>query len=142
MTGGQTVLECSGDIVERQSYLNGSRYYLIEGEAELAGARWVWTLSVTLPKENGEAINEGDLLLVAGPRSWFADVVGGRHVEMVDEALDTPVLAVEFTLAQRLDGESTEPWQDGSATLNLGVDTCDLVLALNSTPGSGVGDRP
>lgn len=130
MTSRHTDLDSIGDIVERQSYLNGTRYYLVEGESDFAGAAWAWTLSIMLPKDSGESITEGDLSLVTGERSWFAAVVRGAYAEATDEALDAPILSVELVLVRRDDGESTEPWRAGTATLNLGVDTCEFALAL------------
>src|SRR6476660_8900096 len=104
MAGKRTHMVTNGDIIERQSYLNGTRYFLVEGECDLAGAVWAWTLSVTLPKESGEAIAEGDLSLIAGERSWFAGVVSGEYAETTDEALDALIVSVELALARKDDG--------------------------------------
>jgi len=90
-------LRLSGEIAERQTYLNGSRYYLIEGGGDEA-ADWAFTLALTLPKERGAPVSEGDCTLAHGQQSWFADIVGGELRETFDEALDAVVVAVALRL--------------------------------------------
>lgn len=118
----------SGDVVERQSYLNGTRYFLLEGGDEETGGEWTWTLAVTLPKAEVDAIREGDLALQHGEESWFADVVDGSYREEIDERSDAPVTVVQLALRRRDDAPSTLPWSAASAAVRLAVDTCELRL--------------
>lgn len=125
-------LELAGEIVERQTYLNGSRYYLLEGGEAEAGATadgWSWTLAVTLPKEPGDAVSEGDLALQRAETSWSADVVGGSYCEEIDEATDALLTVVRLVLLQRPDDDGAA-WPQADAELRIAVETCSLRLTI------------
>ncbi len=117
----------SGDVVERQTYLNGTRYFLLEGADD--AHEWTWTIAVTLPKVAGDPIREGDLALQRGDECWFGDVVDGSYREEIDESTDAPVTAVQLELRRRDDAQSTLMWSGASATMRLVADTCELRLA-------------
>ncbi len=121
----------SGEIVEKQSYLNGTRYFLIEGLASGAGSEWNWTLALTLPKEAGEPIVEGDLSLTTESRFWFADIISGSQIERIDEATDAPITAVTIQLSRREEDECTERWTGAAGALELRLDACDLRLTMH-----------
>lgn len=125
-------LTSAGEIIERQSYLNGTRYYLLEGTGATVSEVWDWTLALTLPKAQGEPISEGDLSITHGERTWFADIVGGSYHEADDEEVDAPVLEVRLELARRTEAENTEPWTAASGTLRLVDAGCELGLQLQS----------
>ncbi len=128
-----TELAGSGEIVEKQSYLNGTRYFLIEGLASDDGTEWNWTLALTLPKEAGEPVVEGDLSLTTEARSWFADIVSGNHSEHLDEAIDAPITVIELLLSRRDEDECTDSWPEARCALELRLDLCDLRLTLRQT---------
>ncbi len=135
MTDAVIELHAHGDIVEGQSYLNGTRYLLIEGiGSDGAGAhgveQWEWTLAVTIAKESGAPIDEGDLALVAADRSWYADITGGAYTEMVDEETDALFLDIRLELARREDGESSETWLTARAHVSIRANDCVLDLEL------------
>jgi hypothetical protein len=118
-----------GDILERQSFLNGTRYFLVEGsESELGDGDWSWTLSVTLPKVEGDIVQEGDLSLQHGDAAWYADVVGGGFSEELDEATEAPLTVVQLELRRREDAGNTLTWTGANATLRIAVETCELAL--------------
>ncbi len=121
-------LRARGEIVERQSYLNGTRYLQAEGNSDANGEGWLWSLALTLPKEEGEQIGEGDCSLLSAGRSWYADIVGGAYTGMVDEELDAPVIDIRLILRRRDDGDSSEPWLTADAHLLMRSDECELTL--------------
>jgi hypothetical protein len=129
-------VDSTGDIVEKQSFLNGTRYFMIEGAASLSGAPWEWTLALTLPKETGEPVMEGDLSLVADERAWFADIASGSHAERLDEATGALITTVCLQFVRRDEADCTEEWPQAEGLLELQVDTCSFSLAL--APPSGV----
>ena len=117
-------LSSTGDIVERQTYLNGARYYLVEGEADSAGERWSWTLAFTLPKDETAPIAEGDVSLLCSDRSWFGDIVGGSYGESIDEAVDAPVIEIRLDVKRRDEADNTENWPRASLTARIAADAC------------------
>lgn len=127
-------LRLSGEIVERQTYLNGSRYYLIEGGGADGAPGWTFTLALTVPKEPGAPVAEGDLTLSHGQRSWFADVVGGEQRETFDEALDAAVVAVTLSLRRNAESGSEIEWLAAEAHLRLVSDGGELTV-VSATRG-------
>jgi len=86
-------LQLCGDVVERQTYLNGTVYYLFQGASEPEGDS-LWSLAVTLPKAEGDAITEGDFTFEGERGNWYADVDTGEHTLTTDELTDEPLLAM------------------------------------------------
>jgi len=121
-------LELDGEIVERQSYLNGTRYLLIEG----ANGDWSVQLAVTLPREEGEPVEEGDLSLSADAHGWFGLAAGGEHHSRWDDTIDAPVLDLELRYARNPDAESSEPWPSVAATVRIYGDEARLTLSPES----------
>lgn len=94
-------LSFDGAVVDRQSYLDGTRELAIEGEAAQQGPAEPWLLTLTLRWPKDEAPDEGDLA-ITGPDS--AALYGGLESGTVDEALDDAgdsvlELALTFTIA-------------------------------------------
>jgi hypothetical protein len=120
----------SGDVVERQTYLNGTRYYLVEAIAENDVTRSL-TLSMTLPKEGGEAITEGDLSLGGDDFAWDGDVVAGSFEEEFDETLDAPRVTVTLALRRRDESDGAEQWDGADAVVRLAADSCEVEVKLS-----------
>lgn len=98
-------LRLTGEVVERQTYLNGTSYLLIEGVLEpdqpFFPQEAAWSLAVTLPKAEGSPIEEGDFTL-AGPNfEWLAGVEAGGHGSETDESTGATVLKIWLTLLTR-----------------------------------------
>lgn len=110
-----------GEVVERQSYLNGTLYLLIEAASD---AGWSATLAVTLPKEEGEPVEEGDLALTSGARAWYGLIVAGSHHHRWDESLDAPYTEIDVRLERDPGPDATEPWQHGRLRARIAGDAC------------------
>lgn len=105
-------LELEGEVTERQSFLNGTRYLLIEA----GGDGWTAQLALTLPREEGQALSEGDISLGAGARSWQGVLTGGSHRGVWDDSLDVAALELHAECTRALDADLGEPW--GSASIH------------------------
>ena len=79
-------LQLTGDVAERQTYLNGTRYFLIEAQAATGGAVSgpSCTLAFTLPKEPAEPVTEGDFAYEDNGAEWYGSVAGGTYSEASD----------------------------------------------------------
>jgi hypothetical protein len=112
--------------------LNGTRYFLAEGRLELRGSEWLWTLALTLPKEESEPVSEGDFSLSAGELGWYASVAGGHYHEAIDEPSDALVIQAWLELSRLTEAENTEAWQAASADVQIATHTCQLRLTLRT----------
>lgn len=123
-------LRSSGDVVEHQSFLNGTRYYLLEGAGEMLGRTWQWTLSFTLPRDEGEPVIEGDLSVDSDASAWYGSVADGTHTENIDEDTGGDVVQVRLRVQRLSEAESTEHWAGADASLQILNSGCDLELVL------------
>ncbi len=122
------VYSFGGDVVERQSFLNGTRAYTIAGAGVLGNDAWSYSLSVTLPREQGEPLTEGDFSLELAGRTWDADLGGGDFREVMDEASAVAITSVRCRFVRNPEAESDLPWQAAEAELAIGVDEAELTL--------------
>jgi hypothetical protein len=117
-----------GDVLERQSFLNGTRSYTIAGEGTLGEQAWSFSLALTLPREAGEPLSEGDLALEIAGLSWDADVADGTYEEVADDASDAPVISVRCRFVRNPEVESSVDWPSAEAELRISVDMAELTL--------------
>ena len=122
-------LELEGEVVEQQSFLNGTRYLLIEAEGE----GWNAQLSLTLPREEGASLREADLALSADGRAWQGVAASGEHHTTWDDAIDAQILDVQVRFEPVPDAESSEPWRLVEGRLRIAGDTVSLVLSLSES---------
>ncbi|MHB8577130.1 MAG: hypothetical protein ACYDCQ_17595 [Dehalococcoidia bacterium] len=126
-------LRSTGDVVERQSFLNGIRSLLFEGAAEFDDGVWSWTLALTLPKDDGAQLSEGDLSLVdTGEREWYSAVTGGTYRETTDDETGAGTIVVRLELSRQTEAESTETWTGASGELHIHADTCELTIDIQA----------
>jgi hypothetical protein len=116
----------AGEVVERQTYLNGMVYLLIEASAEDGGTA---QLAVTLPREQGEPVEEGDLALSAPEATWFGTVHGGEHHERWDETLDAPYTEISLRVERVENQETTVPWQSVAVVARVRGDLAEIEIA-------------
>jgi len=116
----------AGEVVERQTYLNGTVYLLIEASAEDGGTA---QLAVTLPREEGEPVEEGDLSLSAPAATWFGAVSGGEHHERWDEALDAPYTEIGLRVERVENEDATVPWQSVAVVARVRGDVAEIEIA-------------
>jgi len=121
----------AGEVVERQTYLNGARYYLIEGEAAGAATPWSIVLACTLPKAASDPVTEGDLCLRGESHSWDADVVTGGYREDFDERVAAEVIALTLVLRRR-EGEAVA-WIGAIAHVSIENDAAEIRLEADPT---------
>jgi hypothetical protein len=100
------VLELEGEVVEQQSYLNGTRYLLIAAESE----PWSAQLSLTLPREEGEPLREGDLSLDSVERAWQGVAASGEHRSAWDDSVEASVLNAEVRFVRAEDEQAGTGW--------------------------------
>jgi hypothetical protein len=125
MTAGVVHLTLQGEIVERQTFLNGTAYYLLEGEGDAGRA---WTLAVTLPKAEGQPVVEGDFTLYDSDDEWSAGLENGSHRFSRDED-DDEVLVLTLRLLRRAEPEIGQ-WQAAALQLTVLGSTVGGELAL------------
>ncbi|HZQ38065.1 MAG TPA: hypothetical protein VFD32_19205 [Dehalococcoidia bacterium] len=121
-------LHLSGDVVERQSFLNGTRAYTIVGEGGADGGAWSWTLTLTLPREEGEPLTEGDLSLELGGRNWEAALSDGAYRSGADDPLEAATVHARCHFVRTPDAESSLAWPAAEAELTIGLDSAELTL--------------
>ncbi|MFN8559840.1 MAG: hypothetical protein U0531_21650 [Dehalococcoidia bacterium] len=98
----QFSLNFSGVIVDRQSFLDGARSFVIEAEDQPA-LGWRLTLSFRWPVEEGGAVDEGDITLVdPSGAELYAAVRDGQADEITNE--DGDVGAARFDLRAEVTG--------------------------------------
>ncbi|HLZ71127.1 MAG TPA: hypothetical protein VKV26_14595 [Dehalococcoidia bacterium] len=117
-----------GDVVERQSFLNGTRAYTIAGADEAGAGAWSFSLTLTLPREQGEALREGDLSLELAGATWDADIAGGDFHEVVDETTGAAITTAHCRFVRNPEVENGLPWETAEAELSIGVETAELKL--------------
>lgn len=122
------LLELSGDVVERQSLLNGTRVYTIAGEGVGHGTAWSWTLTLTLPREEGEPLTEGDLSLELDGENWEADLSGGEHHAAADDPAEAATIRAQCRFTRIQDAESSLAWPAAEGDLAIGFDRAELRL--------------
>lgn len=103
----EAMIALEGEVIERQSFLNGTRYLLIEAE----GDGWTAQLALTLPREEGEPLREGDLALSADQRDWQGVVASGTHRGVWDDTLDAAVTEIRARCTRVPDAQASEPWE-------------------------------
>lgn len=122
------LLELNGDVVERQSLLNGTRVYTIAGEGAGHGAAWSWTLTLTIPREEGEPLTEGDLSLELDGENWEADLSGGEHHAAADDSAEAATIRAQCRFTRIPDAESSLGWPAAEGDLAIGFDRAELRL--------------
>jgi hypothetical protein len=108
--------EFEGEVVERQSFLNGTRSLWIEAAAD---DDWTAQIALTLPRDEGAPLTEGDLALARGDSSWFGTLQTGVQAMLEDEATDAPVLAVTARYASDGGAASSENWTAADISLRI-----------------------
>lgn len=121
-------VQLTGDVVERQSFLNGTRSYTIVGEGESDGVDWSWTLTLSLPREEGEPLTEGDLSLELAGRNWEAVVSGGEHRSEADDPFEAATVRAHCRFTRAADADSALSWAEADAELTIGLDSAELTL--------------
>ncbi len=121
-------LHLSGDVVERQSFLNGTRAYTIVGEGVTNGADWSWTLTLTLPREEGEPLTEGDLSLELAGENWEAALTGGEYRSAADDPAEAAAVRAHCHFTRASDAESSLAWTAADGELLIGLDSAELTL--------------
>ena len=126
-----TRLVSTGEVMDRQSYLNGSRYFMAAGEADLEGTRWEWSLSATVPKEANQPLVEGDVILSTPDRTWIADLAEGSHHETIDDATDGPVIELTMRLTLYEGNLTSGARLNATGVARVTSDTCEISLELD-----------
>lgn len=129
-------LHLTGDVIERQSYLNGTRYFLIEAIESNprveAGGPWTCTMAITLPKEAGEPVTEGDFSLQRDGEMWYGDVAGGAFSELIDDETEALIVTADVDVEARADAVDILPWKRASIRLVLAIDSVEVRVEPSS----------
>jgi hypothetical protein len=88
-------------------------------------------LAITLPKQEGERLTEGDLSLSGPPGEWLADVAGGAHQVAQDEITGAPLLTLVVELRRREEAESALAWRTAQLRVQIAADAAQGELALD-----------
>lgn len=118
----------TGEVVERQSFLNGTRAYTIAGEGAANGEPCSWTLTITLPREESEPLGEGDLSLELGGQTWEAGLSGGAYRTEADDPAQAATVRARCRFTRTPDAESSLPWPEAEADLLIGLDIAEFTL--------------
>ena len=134
----QRSLHVEGEVVDQQTYLDGTREFSLEGAGRTdAEGSWQLTLSFRWPKEEGGP-DEGDLTLTdAGGSSLFGALREGAAEDVYDEdtASDLLRLSLEFEIRA---GDHAFAGYTGTA--HLAGQVCGgralLTVAIDAGPGA------
>jgi hypothetical protein len=108
--------EFEGEVIERQSFLNGTRSLWIETAGE---DDWTAQIALTLPRDEGAPLTEGDVTLAHGESSWFGTLQTGVHAMLEDEATDALVLAVTARYVIDSGAASSKDWTAADVSLRI-----------------------
>ena len=111
-------LSLVGDVIERQTFLNGTVAFQLEGETQLGDESFAWSLVVTLPKAEGDEIGEGDFALT-GESDWLAGVAAGSHSTVLDDDTDARVHSLRLELLALSEDGTDQRWQTGELSLRI-----------------------
>jgi hypothetical protein len=116
----ERVLEFSGEVVDQQTFLDGTREFTIEAHSDAAagdGDAWLMTLSFRWLAEIDASVEEGDLSLT-GPdgAGVFAALTEGTAEMTYDEDTAEDVILLRLTAEVR-SGEGR--YADSTGTIRL-----------------------
>lgn len=123
----QTAIDLDGEVVERQTYLNGTVYLVVEAASD-GGSGWTATLAVTLPKEEGEPVEEGDLALAACDTAWYGLIARGAHHQRWDDATDASYTEVRLSMTRNAGADSTAAWETVELVARLAGEHAALAI--------------
>jgi hypothetical protein len=136
-TGMQRSLRVEGEVVDQQTYLDGTREFTVEASGPPdADAPWQVTLTFRWPKEEGGP-DEGDLTLTdAAGASLYGTLTGGSTEDAYDEDTASEVvrLALDFELRS---GDGAFAGYSGSARVSgdLAGERVELAVEVSAEPG-------
>jgi hypothetical protein len=133
----QRSLTMDGEVVDLQTYLDGTREYTVEASGPPdAAAPWRVTLTFRWPKEEGGP-DEGDLSLTdAEGASLYGSLSGGSADDAYDEDTASEVVRLALHFAIR-SGDGAFAGYTGNArvTGDLAGESAALTVEVSAEPG-------
>ena len=115
----QQTIEFTGEVVEEQAFLDGTREFTIEAEEVGAAGDAAWHLSLTFrwPKETEIGLEEGELSATRGGDALYATLGEGTAETVFDEDAADEVVRFSLTF-EASSGEAAFAGVTGTAHLS------------------------